>query len=311
MGIHCRIVLIFLSTIICNANEIKQPHLGMWAWKQSHFDTVEAQDAMLIFCAAEGISHIDQHIGIKNGVVQNAKAAKQLVIKASKHSVTVNFLRGDHKMFFEKNHVRTLEDLKVIIEFNKQLPSGAKLAGVKFDVELYLTPEWKVGGKQREKLQRDYLVFLQLASKQLKGTGLELSVDVPFWWDKPMYEIDFNGHNKPFAQHIQDSVDWISIMSYRREPQLVLQLVQGELAYAQQSGKLAAVAPGLETIKISGKEAFVSFGNLPPEQFRKALAELRKELASNQHIRCIMLHDYESLKTYLKATDNKAIKQKR
>lgn len=276
-----------------------EPPLGMWAWKQAHFQTLEARAEMLAFCEREGISHIDQHLSIKDGFIRNFQSLEKLVAEAAGRGITVNALRGDKQMFYEANHARTREDLQTIIDFNRQLPEAARLAGVKFDVEPYLTPEWKAGGEQREKVIRAYLVFLQTAKQQLEGTGLELSVDVPFWWDKPVYEIEFAGETKRFAHHIQDIVDWMGIMSYRRESRLVLKFVKDELAYAKQIDKDHSVAPGLETSKIQGKEAFISFGGVPPEQFRTTLAEVREQLAENPNVRCIMLHHYGSLIEYL------------
>ena len=155
------------------------------------------------------------------------------------------------------------------------------------------------GDDQRAKVILDYLDFLETAKTHLAGSELELSVDVPFWWDKPVYEIEFNGTTQRFVQHIQDLTDWIGIMSYRREAKDILKLVSAERAHAVETERPRSIAPGLETSKISGKEAFISFGGVPPETFRNTLAELRGALADDPSIRCIMLHHYGSLPAYL------------
>jgi hypothetical protein len=286
----------------CHADENRKPSLGMWAWKQSHFATAKARKDMLDFCEQEGISHIDQHISIKNGAIQNPDALRQLAAEATKRSITVNALRGSGTMFFKANHERTMMDIKSILEFNRALPKNAKLTGIKFDVEPYLTREWKAGGEQRNKVILDYLNFLTKARAYLKenASNLELAVDVPFWWDKPSYEIDFGGKRKLFVHHIQDIVNWVGLMSYRRDPATTIRLVQKEIDYASATGLLRSVAPAMETSKISGKEAFISFGGVPPEQFRTALSSIRATLAGNPQIRCIMLHHYGSLSAYLK-----------
>jgi hypothetical protein len=72
----------------------------------------------------------------------------------------VNALRGDKAMFFASNHERTMSAVKTIVAFNKTLPDGKKLLGIKFDVEPYGSQEWKAGGDQRSQVMRDYLSYL-------------------------------------------------------------------------------------------------------------------------------------------------------
>ena len=119
--------------------------------------------------------------------VQNAEALEKLVIDAGRQGISVNALRGDKEMFFEENHDRALEELALIIKFQRKLPAETRLAGIKYDVEPYLSTAWKAGGETRRKVMLDYLVFLEKAEGLLEreASGLNLSVDVPFWWDKP------------------------------------------------------------------------------------------------------------------------------
>lgn len=303
-------LMTLLCITLCLAVENDIPPLGMWAWKQSHFITADSRKQMLDFCEREGISHIDQHVSIKGGAIHNKEALKQLVSEAAKRKITINALRGERSMFFAANHSETINDIKATVEFNRSLPVNARLAGIKFDVEPYLSTEWKAGGKEREKVILDYLAFLHKAKVYLNKNAprLELAVDIPFWWDKPLYEIEFDGKRKLFVQHIQDTVDWIGIMSYRREARTTIRFVQTEVDYAEASGFQRSVAPAMETSNISGKEAHISFAGLPPDQFRAVLSELRKALAGNRQVRCIMLHHYGSLVSYLSGTLNKELK---
>ncbi len=266
---------------------------------------------MLDFCQREGILHIDQHVSIKKKgktyFVQNAEALRKLIIDAGRQDISVNALRGEKEMFFEENHPRALEELAVIIRFHRELPAKTRLAGIKYDVEPYLSTAWRAGGQTRRKVMLDYLVFLKKAEGLLdkEASGLNLSVDVPFWWDKPDLSIMFNGQDKLFVHHIQDMVDWLGIMSYRRKASDVLRLVETELSYARQIGKSGSVSPGLDTIEIKGKERWISFWGTPPETLRGTLAELRQELSGKPEVRLIMLHHYRSLVEYLEETPNK------
>lgn len=293
---------IFFSflVMVCTVSASKPP-LGMWAWKQAHFDTAQARSEMLDFCKQEGISHIDQHISIHDGLIKNADALKCLIAEAAQRGITVNALRGDKAMFLADNHERTLNAIETLAAFNRTLPEEAKLLGIKFDVEPYLTAQWKAGGEQRDRVILEYLNCLTRAQAYLKthSPELELAVDVPFWWDKDEYMVNFEGSIKHFVHHIQDCVDWLGIMSYRREAGKIIHLVEDEITYASKQELARSIAPGMETSNIKGKDAHISFGGVPPERFRLALASLLSTYADNPNVRCIMLHHYGSLRTYL------------
>lgn len=303
------LLLLFFGPPLCDAEEKQKPGLGMWVWPQKAFDTEESREKLLAFCAEEGITHLDQHIGIKKSAsgpsLQNAEALAKLVIGACKQGVTINALQGSGKMFFEDNHERSLQNLRKIVVFDKGLPTGIRLSGVKYDVEPYGTLEWKSGGERREKVIVDYLSFLVKAKAFLgrEAPHLALSVDVPFWWDKKEFVLDFDGNKKSFIQHVQDLTDSITIMSYRPDSRAVLKCVELELAYAGKIGK--SISPALETGELKGAESWISFHGKSPLVFRQAVSELQQSLAANAATKCIMIHHYNSLITYLAKTPDK------
>ena len=292
---------ILLLLGFCLALEGREPPLGMWVWKQVHLESTEARGELLDFCEREEITHIDQHISIKNGIVLNAESLRDFIVKAADRGITVNALRGDKAMFFASNHERTMAAVKTIVAFNETLPEGKKLLGIKFDVEPYGSQEWKAGGDQRSQVMRDYLNYLNQVNAYLSMAApeMELAVDVPFWWDKSEFQIVFDGQKKLFVEHVQDRVDWLGIMSYRRDPTEIAKLVATELNYASKFRYFRSVAPSMETGNITGKEAFISFGGVPVRQFRSSLSSLRNIYANNPYVRCIMLHHYDSLRVYL------------
>ena len=234
----------------------------------------------------------------------NAEALRNFIIKAADHGISVNALRGDKAMFFARNHERTMAAVQTIVAFNETLPNGKKLLGIKFDVEPYGSKEWKAGGDQRKQVMRDYLSYLNQVNAYLwtAAPEMELSVDVPFWWDKTEFQIVFDGQKKLFVEHVQDRVDWLGIMSYRRDPSEIVKLVATELNYASNFGHLRSVAPSIETGNISGKEAYISFSGVPVKKFRSSLKSLRNTYSNNTYVRCIMLHHYDSLRVYLDDT---------
>ena len=302
----------FSGTIASHSEEPQPPPLGMWSWKQDAFLTEESRKDLLDFCERENIRHIDQHISIrkdKSGSyrIQNEEPLSVLLAEAAQKGITVNALRGDKAMFFANTHSRTLEQLRSLLDFNSRLPDQARFSGIKYDVEPYLSPEWKAGGDSRSTVIKDYLTGLKLLRTEIdaRSPNLNLCADVPFWWDKAEFATTFGGEEKRLVHHIQDQTDWIGIMSYRRESRLVLRFVEHEIAYADSRAFAKSVAPALDTIEIKGKESFISFWGTPPDTFRKTLQEIRQQLSDSPSVRMIILHDYQSLKEYLGITRDK------
>ena len=153
-------LIISLLIGFCLALEGREPPIGMWVWGQIHLESEEARGELFDFCEREEITHIDQHVSIKKGILLNAEALRNFIIKAADRGITVNALRGDKAMFFASNHERTMAAVKTIVAFNETLPDGKKLLGIKFDVEPYGSQEWKAGGDQRSQVMRDYLNYL-------------------------------------------------------------------------------------------------------------------------------------------------------
>ena len=137
--------------------------------------------------------------------------------------------------------------------------------GIKYDVEPYLTKEWKVKGKPLNTLMHDYLAFLRKAKTALheKAPHLWLAVDTPFWWDKDEFALEFEGERKRFNEHVQDLTDFIVIMSYRCSAKKVLSIVEDEMRYAGRIGKVIFLS--LETIQLQHDQD-ISFWGLPKEK---------------------------------------------
>lgn len=295
------LLLVCVGTVV-NADDVP---LGIWSWKQETIETKTARSELLKFCEVQGIGHVDQHVSVQRDgdtvQIRNANKLAKLIDEAMHKNVSISALRGDRKMFNAKNHRARLTEVSALVDFNESLPDGVSLRGIKYDVEPYLTEEWKSGGESRERVMRDYLDCLTKIRTLLKqrGSNLELSVDVPFWWDKPDLALTVDGVHKAFVHHVQDRVDAISIMSYRRSAEDVMRLSARELNYSRTIGQSKAVGLGLNFRSASEAEKVTTFAEHPVSEFRSMLPALRKQLVGNEQVRCIMLHDYKALAKYV------------
>jgi hypothetical protein len=283
--------------------------LGMWVWSKSSFATEEARQRLVRFCVKHGISQLDVQIRFSHDSqhphLQAEDAFRDLILLAGRHGITTAALRGNPRMFSIQNHERSLHELNAIIAFSRSLPENSSFRGIKYDVEPYLTKEWKAKGKPLNTLMHDYLAFLRKAKTALheKAPHLWLAVDTPFWWDKDEFALEFEGERKRFNEHVQDLTDFIVIMSYRCSAKKVLSIVEDEKRYAGRIGKVILLS--LETIQLQ-HDPEISFWSLPRENLLDTVHELLKKAKEDPAIGGVMIHCYRSL---LEKLDNDASEQ--
>ncbi len=295
------LILWFLIATLCMPlplNAEQRKGLGMWVWSDSSYLTEEARQQLVQFCVRYRITHLDVHIRMTQDsikpVLKDAKSFKDLIALAGQHNITTAALRGNPKMFFSENHERTLRELGAIVDFSETLPRDTLFKGTKYDVEPYCTKEWKAGGTPLYPMMNDYLTLLRKARSILdkEAPHLWLAVDIPFWWDKDRFVLEFEGKRKRFSEHVQDLTDFITIMSYRRSSPKVLECVEGERRYAQQIKKVIFLS--LETVKLT-QDSHVSFWGIPNETFWDVVPQLLDAANRDPAIGGIMIHCYRSL----------------
>jgi hypothetical protein len=272
--------------------------IGMWVWSESSFSTNEARQQLVQFCVKHSISHLDIHIQMTRDdeipILPAAEAFKDLILLAGQHNITTAALRGNPKMFFSQNHEQTLRELRAIIDFSETLPKDNLFKGIKYDVEPYRTEEWKANQASLKAVILDYLTFLHKARSVLHGEAphLWLAVDMPFWWDKDNFILEFEGNSKRFNEHVQDLTDFIVVMSYRRSTQQVLSCVENEWSYAKQINKV--IFTSLETIKLK-QDQHISFWGLPVAEFWNIVPQLLETAKGDPAMGGVMIHCYRSL----------------
>lgn len=277
--------------------------LGMWVWSHSSFSNQESREKLVQFSLRYQISHLDVHAEISwdgsKPALKDPEALKDLMVLAGQNSITTSILRGDPRMFFSQKHGQTLEELRAIIAFSQTVPKEALLKGIKYDVEPYLTKEWKEGGETRRIVMHDYLAFLRKARLVLgEGTPqLSLAADTPFWWDRDEFVTEFEGRWQRFSEHVQDLTDFIVIMSYSRDVRKVLASVEGERKYAERIQKL--VHPSLETIQLK-QDPHISFWGVPVDEFWKTVNQIQGVAKKDPVLGGVRIHNYRGLMENLK-----------
>ena len=300
------------------------PIEGMWVWKAQYVSDTAEQDKMLDFCSRHGFNRLLVQVPWKPGTAQVVhpttaeavqpgtaihpkmrfpKAFARLITEAAKRQIVVEALDGAPHMGDKIRWPETLATVDAIIEFNAALPAGAKLAGVHWDIEPYVRPDWK-DQASRVTIETDYLGLLSAARAKLQPANLTLAVDIPMWYDHKTDPGDscivtFDGQTKNFHEYIQDLTDYVGIMSYRQHAlgkNSTMEHVETELAYAEKIGKF--VVPAFETIQLKDTPQITFYG-LSAERFLTEKRTLEDALKDRPGFGGMFVHHYDSVRALL------------
>ena len=299
---------------------------GMWVWEPVYVSDVGEQDRLLAFCQRQGINRLLVQVPWKKGSAQivhptpedAARAGTavhpeidhpaelaRLIAEAAKRHIVVEALDGAPHMGDKVHWAESLATVDALLAFNQTLPADARFAGVHWDIEPYVRPDWK-DAAGRLKIEAETLQLLSDAKRRLvyAGSAMTLSVDIPMWYDNLTAPDDncfvtFDGQRKNFHEHIQDVVDYVGIMSYRQKalgPNSTSAMAAGELAYAERIGKFAC--PAFETIELPETPTITFFGQ-PLATFLAERKLLTDTLQDRPGYGGLLLHHYTSLRALL------------
>ena len=297
---------------------------GMWVWDSLYIKDPLEQQRMLAFCKRHQFNRLLIQIPWTAGSAQSmatltpanpaAVAApptlsyetqlKQLIEDAAKAGIAVEALDGDPFMGRKEHWAETLATEQALIDFNNTLPAGSKLAGIHWDIEPYTRADWKTA--QREQIMVEYVQLLRQAKQMLtkQAPAMTLAVDVPFWYDKPDdagigYDVEIDGTKKNLHEAIQDAVDYVGIMSYRRSADGdngVVALVQADLDYAEKIGKF--VCPALETVELDDSPQITFYGQ-PTAAFLQTQQSVWTQLQDRPGFGGMLIHFYPGIRAVL------------
>lgn len=270
---------------------------GMWLWSDTVYSTAAQRTKLLDFCVQYQFNQLALAVYFDSPSsmqLRHETGLAQLLTAAHARGITVQALRGAKMMAFRKNHDRSLRELDALLAFNARQPEGSRLDGIHYDIEPYGTPEWRAGGDSRRQVQIDYLDFLVAARQRIDSvTDVELCVDIPYWFDKGEFVIEYGGQRLLFSEHIQHATDSVTLMSYHRDPVRVLEQVAGEADYAHKIGR--RVHAGMEVGPVRGQEHFISFQWVPTWRFWDARAQIEADARQRRGLDGVFVHYYRAL----------------
>ena len=289
--------------------KFSSPHLispgtdiGMWVWQRQYVVDSWECILMLDFCRLHGIKKIFTQVHFDKTeqgeyVLADREAWNSLLSKANALNVRVEALDGAGNMAFAINHEDTIARLKAVLDFNLSQTASARFSGFHYDIEPYTTSRW-IAGEHKE-IAVELLELLTKLRRVISEADphLSFSNDIPFWYDSDeKFLIEFNGSKKYLNEHIQDTSDFIGIMSYRTEmtgENSTSEICSGELAYGAKIGR--PVYLSLETVDLPETPQITFFGKSPVE-VASAVRELSAALENSRSFGGVYLHEYNTLR---------------
>lgn len=273
--------LLFLTAVLLVG--FKSPTEGVkatWVWQTELIE--DGGEQLLDFAGQEGINLIYLQInrdlpkGTYEQFIQNAHAG----------GIAVHALGGDPRWALLEHRDRMLGLADWTLDYNAGTAPDNRFDGIHLDIEPYVLPQWDSETNEViSSWENNMKSFLDKTSDK----GLELGVDVPFWFDS--YTTSEGGSLNAW---LMNAFDHVTVLAYRSEVASehgIVTLAQDELKLADSLGKRVLV--GVNTKEMPG-EAHTTFYGRSKEQMNVSLQELTGELSSYSSFGGIAVHDFRN-----------------
>ncbi|WP_018752052.1 hypothetical protein [Paenibacillus sanguinis] len=268
---------------------------ALWVWEYSDIATSAARSELIDFSLSKGINTL--YVNTGTNLTANPGHYRALIAQAHANDMQVEALDGQSDWVRAENHSIPLGRLQDVIDYNAASAVNERFDGVHHDNEPYTLPDWS---ENRQELSVDYL-DLAAKSQQLladSGSSMTFSGDIPFWYDT--FSITHNGITKEMHKHVQDVMDYVTIMDYRdfaEGPDGIIQNGQNEVDYGSAIGKKVVI--GVETYEVPGDPEFVTFYEEGEAYMNQELEKVEAYFASADGYGGQAIHYYTTYKNML------------
>lgn len=212
-----------------------------WAWKPELWRAAPAE--LISKAEARGIGRLYVALDIGPSGVRHAGALARFIGAAKARGIAVEAVEGDPRMVRPAGRTNALRRARAIARFQRDAAPDARFAGVQYDVEPYVLPEF---GSDRAGVLTAWSTLIRDLSAA-HGAGLD--VVVPFWLvDLPDGAAALDG--------LGDRVRRVTVMAYRTDPALVGVIAEPTLAWGARRGVPVDVALEIGALDSEVEERF-------------------------------------------------------
>lgn len=255
---------------------------AMWTWYDSDISTTAKQKKMLDFAQARMVNNIFIH---SQTLLDKPTLLAGFLNRAAARGIKVELLFGAPEWALAANHAQPLDLLKRANAFVAGL-TGARPAGIHFDIEPHALPEWQSDpvslGNQ--------LVDLYQKFAAAKGPGLYVNADIAMGYE--YVSLSRGGITRTLSEWMVDSTERTTLMDYRDyssgEDSIESHALH-PIAYALAHGKRTIL--GVETT-CNVQPTKVTFCEEGRSRMETQLTNVNTYFASNAGYGGVAIHDY-------------------
>lgn len=251
-----------------------------WVWQTELIE--DGGERLLSFARDEGMSLI--YLQIKRDLPK--ETYEQFIRNAHEKQIAVHALGGDPRWALPEHRDRMLGLAKWVMDYNAGVPADGRFDGIHLDIEPYVLPQWET---EQDKVISSWESNLKEFLNQTTGTGLELGIDIPFWFDHIAL-----GNGGSLNEWLISVFDHVTVLAYRNVADSehgIIHLSQNELELADRLGKKVLIA--VNTKEMPG-EAHTTFYGQGKERMNQTLEQLTGALSSHPSFAGLAVHDFRN-----------------
>lgn len=252
---------------------------GTWIWDAALIQT--EPDKILAFASENQVTSL--YLQFDKSVPSSYY--EQFIRKAKEKQIEVEALAGRPQWAYPEYQDQIRTFISWVKAFNESVEPEAQFAGLHFDIEPYLLPEWKTNQQQ---IALQWMDNMRLIEREAKAGGMKLSVDVPFWL--PMVKVP--GSSYSFSAWLLEKADTVVIMDYRNTALGRDGIIANANAILREAHTLKKkVIVAVETAPNSEGD-FTSFYELSTGAMKTELQIAREQLSRFSSFAGFAVHDY-------------------
>lgn len=260
-----------------------------WVWNP--WMLLEDEDEAINFL-------VDQHINkiyLQIDYDISLEVYRSFIEKTASKGIQTYALAGEEYWVSSKSVGYINELLDWLNMYQKAATSSQQFLGMHLDIEPYLNSSWETN---QEGLIEIYQTLIQEGKTWAKNWDVPFEVDIPFWFDEIQYDNEDGKGN--LAEWVIQHTDSVTIMAYRDNAPMIIEIVTDEIEYAEKYGK--AIVIGVETMRSEEIET-VSFFEEGTEVMNEELNKVIQHYRQSKAFNGIAIHHFESWKELFEQFD--------
>lgn len=271
--------LLFLAAILLTGFSAPSKDVkATWVWQTELIE--DGGEKLLEFARNEGIHLI--YLQINRDLPK--KTYETFVQHAHEERVAVHALGGDPGWALTEHRDRMLGLAEWTMEYNAGASPESRFDGIHLDIEPYVLPQWAA---DHDAVIQTWESNLSAFLGKTSGSGLELGIDIPFWFDG----YSASG-GEPLNEWLMRQFDHVTVLAYRNDVDSehgIIALSQDELNLADRLGKKVLI--GVNTKEMPG-ESYTTFYGQQKEQMNQSLSDLTGRLDAHSSFAGLAIHDF-------------------